>query len=395
MVEWSRLHSTFHAVNKRPSTVSRLLHLLRLGRWTDAASAIGRALRRRKRVPTPQSAHDANTEAPLATVDPAAKSDGTALRVQSPGPKPAADARIAAQPLLTPEFIDSTYSCEAGTRPYKLFVPHAPGTQSRPLVVMLHGCRQNPADFAVGTRMNELAHARGIVVLYPGQVLKANHLNCWNWFRPEEQQRGQGEPAIIAGLTSHVMETHGIDSRRVYIAGLSAGGAMAAALAATYPEIFAAVGVHSGLPHAAAHNFATAMSAMRHGPAARAANRRPSERVPLPTIVFHGEEDTTVHPGNGDEVIAQTRWDAEAFADSQNGNGMEVTRAEVPGGRAYTHTRHFDRNGRCDAEHWLVHGAGHAWSGGSAEGSFTDPLGPDASAQMLRFFLEHPKEEAY
>lgn len=373
-------------MKERHSTlVSRLLRFLRKGRWSQAAtSALSRALRLLCR--TGREAHCDAAAPPEVVPQP---------QDRAPPSEPALPATAAAVPTpLRAQFLDGVYTNEWGKRPYKLFLPNGLDTQPRPLVVMLHGCRQDPADFAAGTRMNELAQARGMVVLYPGQLKHANHLNCWNWFRPEEQQRGRGEPAIIAGLTRQTMEAQGIDPRRVYIAGLSAGGAMAAVMAATYPELYAAVGVHSGLPHAAAHNLATAMSAMRHGPAARGAMRRPSDRLPLPTIVFHGDEDDTVHPDNGDEVIAQARWDVEASADAQTGNGMEVEHGEVAGGRAYTRTRHLDRLGRCDAEHWLVHASGHAWSGGSPKGSFTDPLGPDASSEMLRFFLEHPKEES-
>jgi poly(hydroxyalkanoate) depolymerase family esterase len=369
---------------RQPTTVGRLLRLLREGRWSDAASALGRVLKRRRRgVPADPAPPPNNTASAPPGID-------IETRVAATTPQPGLPAELPGAPA---EFLDGVYTNEAGQRPYMLFLPSGHFAGPRPLLVMLHGCRQHPADFATGTRMNELAQAQGIVVLYPGQLIQANHLNCWNWFRPEQQQRGRGEPAIIAGLTRQVMDTHDIDPRRVYVAGLSAGGAMAAVLAATYPDLYAAVGVHSGLPHAAAHNLATAMSAMRHGPAARGAGRRPPDRMPLPTIVFHGDEDDTVHPDNGDEVIAQARWDVEATADVQQGNGMQVAREEVPGGRAYTRTRHLDRQGRCDAEHWLVHGSGHAWSGGSAQGTFTDPLGPDASAQMLRFFLEHPKEK--
>jgi poly(hydroxyalkanoate) depolymerase family esterase len=258
---------------------------------------------------------------------------------------------------------------------------------------MLHGCRQNPDDFAAGTRMNELAQAHGIVVLYPGQVPKANQLGCWNWFHEQNQRRDEGEPSIIADMTRHIVETQRIDPRRVYIAGLSAGGAMAAVLAATYPDLYAAVGIHSGLPHAAANNLVSALSAMRHGPLGRPEDTPRAERQPVPTIVFHGDEDTTVHPDNGDEVIVQARWGREAQEDRRDGStGMTVEHAEVPGGRTYTRTIHRDADGRCDAEHWLVHRAGHAWSGGSAIGSYTDPLGPDASVQMLRFFIEHPRK---
>jgi poly(3-hydroxybutyrate) depolymerase len=166
---------------------------------------------------------------------------------------------------------------------------------------------------------------------------------------------------------------------------------MAAVLAATYPDLFAAVGIHSGLPHGAAHDLVTALGAMRHGPLQRDRDAARPDRQPVPTIVFHGEEDTTVHPDNGDEVIAQARWDREAQDDPDSNTGMSVERGSVPGGRAYRRTVHRDADGRCDAEHWLIHGSGHAWSGGSAIGSYTDPLGPDASVHMLRFFIEHPK----
>ncbi|HEX6706103.1 MAG TPA: PHB depolymerase family esterase [Albitalea sp.] len=284
-------------------------------------------------------------------------------------------------------FVDGSFSNAAGVRPYKLFVPAALAPGPRALVVMLHGCRQNPSDFATGTRMNEFAEAQGFVVLYPGQLDRANHLRCWNWFSPDNQERGRGEPSLIADLTRYVIETQDIDPRHVFVAGLSAGGAMAAVLAATYPDLYAAVGVHSGLPHAAAHNLATALSAMRHGPATRS---QPMARVPVPTIVFHGDADTTVHPDNGEELMAQARWAIEAKADAGNGADMAVEEGQVEGGRAFTRTLHRDAQGRCDAEHWLVHGSGHAWSGGDGKGSFTDPKGPDASAQILRFFLEHP-----
>src|SRR5258706_10713465 len=278
-------------------------------------------------------------------------------------------------------FTGGSFTNAAGTRPYRLFVPAGYAT-TRPLIVMLHGCRQDPDDFAAGTRMNALAQKHGIMVLYPGQIAKANQLRCWNWFRAENQERDRGEPSIIADLTRHIMEAQHIDPRHVYIAGLSAGGALAAVMAATYPDLYAAVGIHSGLPHAAANNLATALSAMRHGPAGHAnVARTRGDRQPVPTIVFHGDEDTTGHPDNADEGIVQARWGRGAEEDRVDGSGMTVEQGEVSGGRSYTRTLHRDAEGRCDAEHWLVHGSGHAWSGGSADGSYTGPLGPDASAQ--------------
>jgi len=309
-------------------------------------------------------------------------------------PRPPVD-----EPLWPPapglgRFIEGTFGNAAGTRAYKLYEPSGEPSAARPLVVMLHGCKQNPDDFAAGTRMNELAQAQGVVVLYPGQERNANQMGCWNWFKESDQQRDAGEPSIIAEMTRRIVDTYAIDPKRVYIAGLSAGGAMASVMAATYPELYAAVGIHSGLPHAAANSLPSALSAMRHGPAKRANGTPAANNGPaVPTIVFHGDQDKTVHPCNGDQVIAQARWSSAARTDDGAGAGMTVERGEANGGHAFTRTIHRDAEGRCDAEHWLVHGAAHAWSGGSASGSYTDPLGPNASMEMLRFFLEHPKRD--
>jgi poly(hydroxyalkanoate) depolymerase family esterase len=289
-------------------------------------------------------------------------------------------------------FIDGSFTNPAGSRPYKLFVPSGAASGPRPMVVMLHGCKQNPADFAAGTHMNDLAQARGWIVLYPGQQKAANQMGCWNWFQEADQQRGRGEPSIIADMTRQVAGEHGVDMSRIYVAGLSAGGAMAAIMATTYPELFAAAGIHSGLPHAAANDLVSALQAMKKGPSSRATQAATrQERVVVPTIVFHGDRDTTVHPCNGDEVIARARFSSSQAAMASNGGRVESQAGQVPGGHAYTRKIHRDERGVCDAEHWIIHGAGHAWSGGSAKGSYTDPRGPDASAQMLRFFEEHPR----
>lgn len=286
-------------------------------------------------------------------------------------------------------FIDGSFTNTAGTRPYKLYMPAGKRDGARPLIVMLHGCKQNPGDFAAGTQMNELAEVQGWYVLYPGQQKTANQWGCWNWFQEADQQRGRGEPSIIADMTRRVIAECGIDARRVYVAGLSAGGAMAAIMATTYPELFAAAGIHSGLPHAAADDLVSALRAMKQGPLPRSASAR-MERIVVPTIVFHGDRDTTVHPCNGDEVIAQARFSSSQAAAASKDGRVHVERGRVAGGREFSRKIHFDESGRCDAEHWVVHGAGHAWSGGSPKGSYTDPLGPDASKEMLRFFAEHP-----
>ena len=285
-----------------------------------------------------------------------------------------------ADPNAAGAFVSGQYSNAAGARAYKLYVPssHVDG-QSLPLIVMLHGCTQAPDDFAAGTQMNVIAEEHRCFVLYPEQSTAANHSRCWNWFRREDQVRDRGEPAIIAGMTLEIAGRYGIDTRRVYIAGLSAGGAMAAVMTVTYPELFAAVGIHSGLACCSAHDLPSALAAMRGMPAA-APGAAPYHATP--TIVFHGDHDKTVHPRNGADVIARSTH-------HEGGPGGQVSseRGRAPGGHAYTRAVHRDAAGRVLLEHWLVHGGGHAWFGGSRAGSYTDPRGPNASLEMVRFFL--------
>lgn len=283
-------------------------------------------------------------------------------------------------------FLAGSFGNDAGRRDYKLYIPSTYRGEAVPLVVMLHGCTQSPDDFAAGTRMNAIAEEHGLLVVYPGQTPAANAQRCWNWFSPGDQQRDQGEPALIAGITRQMMRDHAVDQRRVYVAGLSAGGAAAAIMAQTYPDLYAAVGVHSGLACGAARDMPSAFAAMRQGPTTpqrsdRGTAKRGSRRI-VPTIVFHADRDQTVHPRNGDQVIAQSAAAA--------GLRCEVQRGQVPGGHAYSRTIHVNAAGEPVLEQWLVHGGGHAWSGGSEAGSYTDPRGPDASREMLRFFLEHP-----
>ena len=282
------------------------------------------------------------------------------------------------------QFLAATFANEAGSRPYKLYVPSGYHSgQPVPLVVMLHGCTQSPDDFAAGTRMNEAAEELTCLVVYPGQTASANMQKCWNWFSEGDQQRGQGEPSLIAGITCQVIRDYAVDPRRVYVAGLSAGGAAAAIMGKTYPDLFAAIGVHSGLACGAARDMQSAFAAMQGGGVTRTAGvRSEAERQILPAIVFHGDRDRTVNPCNADAVVAQS---APATALSQR-----AEHGRVPGGHAYSRTLSVDEAGRPVIEQWIIHGAGHAWSGGSAAGSYTDPRGPDATREMLRFFLGHP-----
>ncbi len=272
---------------------------------------------------------------------------------------------------------------------------HPPGFtgQQLPLVVMLHGCGQSPDDFAAGTGMNEYAREQGFVVLYPVQSRKANRSLCWNWFLPKHQQRGQGEPAWLASMTRAIIKQHAIDRQRVYIAGLSAGGSMAAIVATAYPEIFAALGVHSGLPPGAASSAIQAVQVMRNGIPHWKSASLPAIK-PSSTIVFHGANDRTVHPKNGQHMI-QVLLNSEAAlqqSPSPAALRVEVEHGLSGKGRHYTRSTYYGTPEQSLAEHWLVHGSGHAWSGGHSRGSYTDTKGPDATAAMLRFFFERSRK---
>ena len=274
-------------------------------------------------------------------------------------------------------FAEFVHKGAAGTLGYKLYVPTSYAGQNMPLVVMLHGCTQSPDDFAAGTRMNEVAEEQGLLVAYPRQTQSGNAQKCWNWFDPEDQSRDRGEPALIAGLTREIMRDFAVDPARVFVAGLSAGGAAAAIMAQAYPDLYAAAGVHSGLAAGSATDMVSAFAAMRQGGIPRTCG---GSRAPVRTIVFHGDGDRTVHPSNGTHVLAQAAGDAVLTASVADGRS--------PGGLTYTRTVRSDGAGRPVLEDWVLHGARHAWSGGSPAGSYTEPRGPDASREMIRFFLE-------
>jgi len=282
------------------------------------------------------------------------------------------------------QFIAASCTNQAGSRHYKVYIPsgYSPD-KALPLVVMLHGCKQNPDDFAVGTGMNALAEEHQCVVVYPAQAKRANGSNCWNWFQPGDQQRGRGEPSIIADITRDVVKRYALDKNRCYIAGLSAGGAMAAIMGASYPDLYAAVGIHSGLPRGAANNVPSAFATMKNPTGNGVAGKSST-----PAIIFHGDRDATVHPLNGQHVADQHAPSA-AQNPQHDAPASTIRQGSTPRGRRYTVTMRQDATGKTLTEHWVVHGAGHAWSGGSPKGSYTDPSGPDASREMLRFFYKH------
>jgi poly(hydroxyalkanoate) depolymerase family esterase len=299
-------------------------------------------------------------------------------------------------------FVERSYTNQTGTRSYKLYIPSGYIGQEVPLVVMLHGCTQSPNDIAAGTQMNVLAEENIFLVAYPAQARGANMNKCWNWFKASDQQRGRGEPSLVAGITRQVIDEYNVADGRVYVVGMSAGGAMAAIIAETYPDLYAAVGIHSGLAPGAAHDMPSAFAAMHQGGPATprrdvstATATGESARI-VPAIVFHGDCDKTVHPRNADRLL-EHYCPAKLSGSQEEASGSTprgtVRQGQVAGGHAYTRATYRDAGGRAIAERWTIHGLGHAWSGGSSSGSYTDPKGPDASAEIVRFFNEHPQRE--
>jgi poly(hydroxyalkanoate) depolymerase family esterase len=323
--------------------------------------------------------------------------EGTAREVD----RPAGDEETGF-PIRPGAFVKGSFTNAAGTRSYKVYLPKSYRRfgSGMPLVVMLHGCTQSPDEFAAASRMNELAEDHGFVVVYPSQVRAANAAKCWNWYAREHQIRDQGEPSLIAGITRAVAARVKIDRRRIFVAGHSAGAAMAVILGEAYPDLYAAIGVHSGLPFASAHDASSAFSAMHGrskfgrirvvgGAAIADVPARANLTQAVPTIVFHGDTDPTVNALNGAAVTEQ----ALAVASEREGAASIRTRVEEgeTAGRRYRRTVHADALDRPLIEEWVVHGAGHAWSGGGGTNkSVSDPHGPNAAEEMVRFFLAQP-----
>jgi poly(hydroxyalkanoate) depolymerase family esterase len=412
-------------MNDRHSDMVEATRLTRAGQLTEATALLQRVLRgKTARDTTSDSIWEAANAAPAnrrpssrtgqafgradLNLRPACRAEGTARphmpgallsfldRIKRIGSAPGIGGVVHPSPAREPDvvpgagqFVAGLYSNGAGSRTYKLYVPSGYCGQALPLVVMLHGCTQSPDDFAAGTRMNALAEEHTCLIAYPAQAASANASKCWNWFNPGHQRRGKGEPSLIAGITRQVMRDYSVDPRHVYVAGLSAGAAAAVIMGITYPDLYAAIGAHSGLACGAASDLHSAFAVMRQGEGrSGGASDGGGYRPIVPTIVFHGDQDRTVHPRNGDQIIAQSR--ANMTVDLQT----RVQHGRIPGGHAYSRTLYADASGQAVLEQWVIHGAGHAWSGGSPAGSYTDPQGPDAAQEMLRFFLDHPHPAA-
>ncbi len=231
--------------------------------------------------------------------------------------------------------------------------------------------------------MNRYAELHNCFVLYPMQSVQANRARCWNWYEAAHQQRGYGEPASIAELTLDLFGKYPIATDNVFVAGFSAGGAMAATMAVIYPELYTALGIHSGVPHGAARDFMSAMIAMQHGSMASYASHPSHGKIP--TIVFHGDQDNTVHSTHAAQFLTKAQW---PWVDVAEGERYTEVSPWRPGHYGTTRTVQLDSEQRIFSEQWMVHGGGHAWYGGDATNTYIDANGPDAAQEMMRFFID-------
>jgi len=303
------------------------------------------------------------------------------------------------------KWVIGTASSKSGSRKFRLWVPrHHDGREPSPLVMLLHGCGQSAKDLAKICGMNAIAERDNFLVVYPEQPTAANLLRCWNWFDPKHQARESGEPSILAAVVEQAVSSHNVDPDRVYVAGLSAGAAMAVVMGATYPDLFMAIGVVAGLEFAAATTAAAGLGAItRGGPdpshqgllafQAMSEGLREKPKRRMPVIVFQGAADPYLNPVNADQVLAQWARTNDYLDGNEDGKRLleqagEITAGSVPGSYSFQKCKYEDSAGRLLMEKWLVEGLGHAWPGSPSAGRFADPNGPNASEEMWRFFCD-------
>jgi poly(hydroxyalkanoate) depolymerase family esterase len=362
--------------NKFTSALRRATKLVRAGNPVDATKTIQTALRGGGMAALDEMAK--SSKKPFGRPRVGRSLRDTLASLNAGMARSATTAADVTEPPLTPgaRFEAATFECPEGSRDYRLYIPDLKGRKPAAMIMMLHGCKQSPVDFAKGTGMNQLADAHGLIVVYPAQSRGANMQSCWNWYATSDQTRDAGEPAILAGLARQMQTDHGVARGRVFVAGLSAGAAMSVVLGQTHPDVFSGIGAHSGLPYKAAHDVPSAFAAMGTGSA------RNHETQPIPSIVFHGDADATVHVKNGQHIAEDAATGAQVVDDGSIKN------------RSFTRSTTLAPEGHAVMEHWTIAGLGHAWSGGDSAGSYTDPDGPVASAEMVRFFLNLPMKGA-
>lgn len=302
------------------------------------------------------------------------------------------------------KWITGSARAAGGSRNYKLWVPETAGEgKASSLLMMLHGCTHGAGDMAEISGINDVAEAERFLVVYPEQSFLANLLKCWNWFDPKHQSRDSGEPSILAAIAEQVCSNHEIDRDRVYVAGISAGGAMAVVAAATYPDLFSGLAVCAGGEFKAAGSLSAGLAVMQHGGPDPAQQGQAAfeamktgllrrARTRMPVIVFHGSVDDRVAPVNAEQIIAQWSTTNSLLA-AQNGESAfalseSIVAGQVPGGYPYRQRVYTDQAGSLLMESWMVEGMGHAWPGSPKELKYGDPKGPCASKEIWRFFTE-------
>lgn len=289
-----------------------------------------------------------------------------------------------------------SFTNSSGTRSYGLYIPsgYKVGTPM-PLVVGLHGCVGSALDFVNQSGLNSVAEVNKFIVAYPEQTSAANNLKCWNWYTTAGQQRGSGEASIIAGITQQVKQDYSVNNSRVFTLGLSAGGAMAVNMGVLYPDVFAGVGVGSGLTWKAGAGGLSgypAMTAEQSGQQIHISQGANSRTVPV--YIFHGLQDKTVVPKNADDLAVSWIAANDLADDGSRNNSVPANPVSTvfgtSSGDTFTTATYNDRNGQELIQVVKVTNMGHAWSGRSGA-AYTYPAGPDETSLMYSFLSRHPK----